>query len=257
MDIIIVDDDIVSLTMLKQLVEKLPQCKVKEFAHPALALAWCKQNDADLIVVDHLMPGLDGIEFTRRLRAFPGRAETPVLMVTASDDAEVRASALQAGINDFLIKPFDFGQLQPRANNMLALRASQKKNPEEGPAARRKSLLDADVTLERLAGDETLLADVALAFLRSAPQLLASIGAAIAANDLKRAFVQAHTLKGAVAAFEAPVVFNSVLNVERHAKNEDAPAAAAAFRLAQELVGRLLNELLPLAPPDAELEAFG
>jgi HPt (histidine-containing phosphotransfer) domain-containing protein len=96
-----------------------------------------------------------------------------------------------------------------------------------------------------------------VAFLRSAPQLLASIGAAIAANDLKRAFVQAHTLKGAVAAFEAPVVFNSVLNVERHAKNDDAPAAAAAFRLAQELVTRLSNELLPLAPPDAELEAFG
>jgi hypothetical protein len=53
------------------------------------------------------------------------------------------------------------------------------------------------------------------------------------------------------------VVFNSVLNVERHAKNDDAQAAAAAFRLAQELVARLLKELLPLAPPGAELEALG
>jgi CheY-like chemotaxis protein len=257
MDIIIVDDDMVSLTMLKQLVEKLPDCVVREFAHPALALAWCKHNDVDLIIVDHLMPALDGIEFTRRLRTFAGRADTPVLMVTASDEAEVRANALKSGINDFLTKPFDFAQLQPRATNMLALRASQKKNREESVAARRKSLLDTNMTLERLAGDEMLLGKVAVAFIRTAPQLLASISSALAANDLKRASVQAHALKGAVAAFEAPVVFNCVLNVERHAKSEDAPATAAAFRLTQELVGRLLAELLPLAPPDAELEALG
>jgi hypothetical protein len=69
--------------------------------------------------------------------------------------------------------------------------------------------------------------------------------------------LQAHALKGAVAAFEAPVVFNCVLNVERHAKNEDAAAAAAAFRMTQDVVGRLVTELRPLAPPDAELEALG
>jgi CheY-like chemotaxis protein len=257
MDIIIVDDDIVSLTMLKQLTEKLPACKVKEFAHPALGLAWCKHNDPDLIIVDHLMPAFDGIEFTRRLRTFPGRSETPVLMVTASDEPEVRNSALKAGVNDLLTKPYDFAQLQPRATNMLALRASQRKEPEQNVAARRKSLLDANLTLERLAGDEMLLGKVAVAFIRTAPQLLASISSALGANDLKRTFVQAHTLKGAVAAFEAPVVFNSVLKVERHAKNDDAPAAAAAFRLAQELVARLLKELMPLAPPGAELEALG
>ena len=256
MDIIIVDDDMVSLTMLKQLVEKLPDCEVREFAHPALALAWCKHNDVDLIIVDHLMPGLDGIEFTRRLRTFPGRADTPVLMVTASDEPEVRNSALQSGINDFLTKPFDFAQLQPRATNMLALRASQKKDRDEAAAVRRKSLLDANMTLERLAGDEILLGNVAAAFIRTAPRMLAAIASALTAHDLKRAFVQAHALKGAVAAFEAPVVFNCVLNVERHAKNDDAPAAAAAFRLAQELVGRLVAELRPLAPPDAELEAL-
>src|SRR2546423_14447131 len=114
MDIIIVDDDMVSLTMLKQLVEKLPDSKVTEFAHPALALPWCKHNDIDLIIVDHLMPGMDGIEFTRRLRKLPERADTPVLMVTASEETEVHKTALQNGVNDVLTKPFDFSQLQPQ-----------------------------------------------------------------------------------------------------------------------------------------------
>jgi CheY-like chemotaxis protein len=246
----------VNLTMLKELVEKLPDCKVREFAHPALGLAWCKHNDADLIIVDHLMPALDGIEFTRRLRTYPGRAETPVLMVTASVEPEVRNAALKAGVNDLLTKPFDFSQLQPRAANMLALRASQKKG-EGTAAARRKSLIDINMTLERLAGDETLLGRMAVAFVRTVPQLLASIGGALTANDLQRTFVQAHALKGAVSAFEAPVVFNCVLNVERHAKNEDGQAAAAAYRLAHELVTRMLSELHPLVPPDSEIERFG
>src|SRR2546421_12837764 len=81
-------------------------------------------------------------------------------------------------------------------------------------------LLDADMTLERLAGDETLLAKAAHAFIRTAPRLLAAISAALSANDSERAFRRAHWLKRAVTAFEAPLVVNSVLNVERHAINE-------------------------------------
>jgi HPt (histidine-containing phosphotransfer) domain-containing protein len=108
-------------------------------------------------------------------------------------------------------------------------------------------LLDADMTLERLAGDETLFSVVARAFTRTAPELLASINAALGGNDLKRAFTEAHSLKGAVAAFEAPQVLNSVLNVERHARNDDAAAVAEALPVAQALVQRLLAELAPMA----------
>ena len=115
-------------------------------------------------------------------------------------------------------------------------------------------LLDTDMTLERLAGDETLLNKAANAFIRIAPRLLASINAALNANDLNRAFKRAHWLKRAVTAFEAPLVVNSVLNVERHAINHDAQAAVAAFPKAQALVERLLTELTPMAT-NSELEA--
>ena len=257
MDIIIVDDDAVSVTMLKHLVEKLPDCNVREFVHPLVALAWCRHNETDLILVDHLMPGLDGIEFTRRLRGFPGRAQTPVLMVTASAEAEVRSQALQAGVNELLIKPFSFDQLRPLATKMLAPRGAQKVKREETAAVPRKSVLDVNMTLQRLADDQTLLGNMAVAFIRTAPQLLASISAALAANDLKSAFVQVHTLKGDLAAFDAPVVLNCMLNIEKHAKNDDPRATAAAFRRGQNLIARLLDELLPLAPPGAELEARG
>lgn len=116
-------------------------------------------------------------------------------------------------------------------------------------------VLDLDMTLERLAGDETLLGAVTRVFMRTAPEMLGSIRAALSSNDLQRAFGQAHSLKGAVGAFEAPAVLNSVLNVERHAKNEDAAGAAAAFATAQPLVDRLLSELQTLVAQNTALDA--
>ena len=127
MDIIIADDEPVSVTMLKRLVEKLPDCNCRGFTQASAALSWCEQSEPDLVIVDYMMPELNGIEFARRLRSLDGRNDTPLLMVTASADREVRNTALQNGINDFLNKPFDFVELQARVSNMLALRSSQKK----------------------------------------------------------------------------------------------------------------------------------
>jgi CheY-like chemotaxis protein len=207
-----------------------------------------------------MMPGLDGIEFTRRLRVLPGKKDTPVLMVTASGDSEVRDSALQGGINDFLSKPFDFVELQARATNMLALRATRKKLADrdliaaaavqsktaDGGLPNVDRVLDLNMTRTRLAADEALLSEIASIFIRTVPQLLASIGKSLSQNDLKRAFGDAHSLKGAVSAFEAPEVFNSLAQVEEHAKNYDVEAASAAFKTAEALVDRLVSELAPI-----------
>jgi len=109
-----------------------------------------------------------------------------------------------------------------------------------------RRLLDADLTLERLAGDETLLSAVARTFTHTAPNLVAAISTALASNDMNGAFTHAQSLKRAVAVFEAPQVLNSVLNVERHALNEDTAAAAGALPVAQTLVERLVNEVSSL-----------
>ena len=258
MKIIVIDDELVSLTVLKQLVDKLPDCSVEGFTDAYAALSRCEQDDPDLVIVDYMMPQLNGIEFTRRLRASEVNKETPVLMVTASGDREVRDSALQNGINDFLNKPFDFVELQARATNMLALRESQRKlahhalsrgHTDAGVPQKSTStdkVLDVNMTRARLAADEALLGEIAAIFMRTVPQLLTSLGTALSGNDLKRAFGQAHSLKGAVAAFEAPEVFNSLAQVEAHAKNQDGEAANAAFAMAEALVERLVSELAPI-----------
>src|SRR4051812_2690834 len=99
MEIIIVDDEPVSLTLLKQLVAKLPHCQAVGFTDPSAALAWCEPNDPDVVIVDYMMPNVDGIEFARRLCALDNRSDTPLLMVSATADQTVRNNALQQGVS--------------------------------------------------------------------------------------------------------------------------------------------------------------
>jgi DNA-binding response OmpR family regulator len=269
MRIMIVDDEPVSLTALKQLIEKLPDCAVHGFTQASAALAWCKRNKPDLVVVGYMMPELNGIEFTQQFRQLD-RDDTPVLMVTASTDREVRNSAFEHGVNDFMNKPYDSVELQARVSNMLVLRSKQQKRQKRAAfrpddAARRSGapnqlqrasagrLLDFDMTLKRLADDETLLGQVARVFIRTVPQLLTAISSALTANDMERAYAEAHSLKGAVAVLEAPEVFESVVALETHATNYDAAAAATAFAAAQVLVQRLVAELAAVIPPQTKL----
>jgi DNA-binding response OmpR family regulator len=270
MDIIIVDDEPVSLTALTQLVEMLSDCRVRGFTQASAGLAWCTRNDPDLLIVGYMMPELNGIEFTQHFRRLEGKADTPVLMVTACMDRDVRNSAFQNGVNDFLNKPYHSIELQARVCNMLVLRSKQKKLPNRAAFVLEEvskktvvpdkvesedtdRLLNFNLTLKRLAGEETLLHQVASVFIRTVPQLLSSISAALASNDSERAYAEAHSLKGAVAVFEAPQVLDAVVEVEKHTINGNVAAAEAALTSAQALVERLSVELASIVPQAVQL----
>jgi len=126
MKIVIIDDAQLNVTLLQHLVRKLPDCESICFTDPEAGLAWCLENEPDLLVVDYMMPHLSGTELVQQFRAVPAYAEIPVLMVTANHETEVRHHALQVGVSDFLNKPLDNTEFIARARNMLALRRSQK-----------------------------------------------------------------------------------------------------------------------------------
>lgn len=125
--IAIIDDSDINLTLLKHLVNKLGDCEPLLFSESPKGLQWCIDNEPDLVIVDYMMPDLDGIAFIERFRATSGREEIPVLMITANDDKEIRYEALQRGATDFLTKPVDTVEFRVRTKNMLALRASQRR----------------------------------------------------------------------------------------------------------------------------------
>ncbi|MEK8032924.1 response regulator [Ideonella sp. DXS29W] len=81
-------------------------------SHGAEAVSMAEQADYALILMDVHMPGMDGLEATRRIRRLPRGADVPIIAVTASAFAEDERRCLQAGMNDFIGKPAPPSQMQ-------------------------------------------------------------------------------------------------------------------------------------------------
>jgi two-component system response regulator MprA len=89
------------------------------------ALAAARDRPPDLVVLDLMLPGIDGLEVARRLRA---ASEVPIIMLTARDAVPDRVEGLEAGADDYLIKPFAFEELLARIRVQLR-RRQRDENP--------------------------------------------------------------------------------------------------------------------------------
>lgn len=125
--IVLIDNVQINLTLLWHLVKRLNGYDSISFLSPIEALEWCKENPYELIIVDYMMPEMDGLEFIKQLKNYPNSYGIPVLMVTANEHADVRYKALEVGASDFLNKPIDATEFTIRVKNMLTLHDTQQK----------------------------------------------------------------------------------------------------------------------------------
>jgi two-component system response regulator RpfG len=124
--VLILDDESTARAILNEIVTAADQQNAPVvFGAAPEALRWASSHWADLVIVDYLLPGTDGLEFVRNLRRFSHFAEVPVLMVTGVEDRELYYRALRQGINDFLRKPIDFHEGIARCRNLLAMARHQ------------------------------------------------------------------------------------------------------------------------------------
>lgn len=123
--ILIVDDKPANLLLLQQDLENEGfDVAAAESGHSCLSLAG--DLAPDVILLDIKMPGMDGIETCRRLKADGRTADIPVLFLTASgDDDALLAQCLEAGATDFLQKPYNPLQLVARVSSQVRLRRTQ------------------------------------------------------------------------------------------------------------------------------------
>jgi signal transduction histidine kinase/DNA-binding response OmpR family regulator len=118
--ILIVDDEAVGRETLEALL--MAQGYDLAFANNgAEALSKAGELTPDLILLDVMMPGMDGFEVCRRLRTDPLLAEVPVIMVTALDDRDSRLRGIEVGADDFISKPFDRAELRAKARTVTRL----------------------------------------------------------------------------------------------------------------------------------------
>lgn len=149
MKILSIDDNRNNLLMIEVLGKSLG-IQVTSFENPILALEEAVSREYDLIVIDYMMPEMDGVSFIKSYRIHDDL--TPIIMVTAvGDDHDVHYQALEAGATDFLKKPINGTLFKLRVQNLLLLKKSsllledRAKHLEEEVKLATRSVLDREL----------------------------------------------------------------------------------------------------------------
>ncbi|MFN8124117.1 MAG: response regulator transcription factor [Thermoleophilia bacterium] len=141
MRVLVVEDQIKMAGLIKRgLTAEGGVADLAERGEDALWMA--AANHYDVVVLDVMLPGIDGLETCRRLRE--AGDWTPVLLLTARDAVEDRVAGLDGGADDYLTKPFAFAELTAR------LRALVRRGPRERPAVLRVGSLSLDPATRRV-----------------------------------------------------------------------------------------------------------
>ena len=119
--ILLVDDEPAPRAGLEILLRR-EGFEVLTVADGATALERCAEFRPDLVLLDIVMPGLDGFEICRRIKAAPETRLTPVVLITGLSAVSDRIQGINAGADDFLSKPIDFNELLARTRSLLRLK---------------------------------------------------------------------------------------------------------------------------------------
>jgi len=134
--ILVVDDQQTNRELLLGYLSSIP-CTVREAADGESALAAVAEEPPDLILLDIMMPGLNGYAVTQRLKTDPRTATIPVVLVTSLQETADRLKGLQAGADEFLTKPVDRAELVTRVRTLLRLKRLRDERQAVGELGQR------------------------------------------------------------------------------------------------------------------------
>lgn len=120
----LVDDSRVNLHLLELMLSK-QRYAVRSFQQGAAALDWAAGNPSDLILLDVIMPVMDGFELCARIKADERLKDIPVIFISAMNDLKTKVKAFGAGAVDYITKPFEMEELHTRVRTHLQTRTMQ------------------------------------------------------------------------------------------------------------------------------------
>ncbi|MBN1963638.1 MAG: response regulator [Anaerolineae bacterium] len=166
--ILIVDDDIDSLKLIGLMLQRQGY-EITAANAGAQAIAKAASDSPDLIILDIMMPDMDGYEVCRRLRADPKTQGIPIIMFTAKTLVDDKVAGFEAGADDYLTKPTHPAELASRVRAILARSAAKR-----GAAPEQAKLL-AVMGAKGGVGTSTVAANVAAALAKKAPTILGDV----------------------------------------------------------------------------------
>ncbi len=124
MSILVVDDFSTMRRIIKGLLQDLGFANITEADDGLTALSLLKAGNFDLLITDWNMPGMQGVELLRQVRADERMKKLPVLMLTAEAKREQIVAAAQAGVSGYVIKPFTAATLKEKIDKIFAVKPS-------------------------------------------------------------------------------------------------------------------------------------
>jgi putative two-component system response regulator len=122
MKIVAIDDEPANVALLEAMLADGGFTRVKTVTDSRLAMETCLAFEPDLVLLDLMMPHVDGFSILESLRAAAGESFLPVIVLTADANESTKLRALRAGATDFLLKPFDQLEVLLRMCNLLETR---------------------------------------------------------------------------------------------------------------------------------------
>jgi len=250
MNVLLVEDHAINQMLATTLLERWGH-HVVVADNGQVALDLLAERQFDLILMDMMMPVMDGLEATRRIRASETLRRTPIIAMTANAMESDRESCMAAGMDDYLSKPIKAHELQqllqhysvPRTHLAHSRPAPLGTNPEALKSS------DFDYASALAQADQEVVQIIAKAFVDQWPADRQKMLDGLAHDDLKSVLHTAHALKGTLSLFGAVPACLLAARIEHCAAQQEPSAIADLLdALTQEM-----DQLLPVIPIDATL----
>ena len=217
--ILLVEDSPTNQIVARSLLERLG-CYVEVADNGAAALERVQQQPFDLVLMDISMPGMDGMEATRRIRALGGEyAQLPIVAMTAHAFEQDRADCLAAGMNDYLSKPLQRERLHEVVGCWLYAAEPHEDAPSLEPAVSAwvtQPILELSV-LDTLRAETTpeVLHQVVGLYIQELGEHSVALSDAVAAQDTALAAAHAHAIKSSSGALGAMALYQAASELEQ------------------------------------------
>ncbi|MGN0585730.1 MAG: ATP-binding protein [Oscillospiraceae bacterium] len=203
--ILIVDDNIINLKVAVGLMRPYNMQILTAESGPA-AIKMLRSRDFDMVFMDHMMPGMDGVEATEIIRNTEGEyyKKLPIIALTANAVNGAREMFMKSGFNDFLAKPIELSALDRILRSYLPKEYMQAPSTADyGRAERRKSvrkqdssvLFDPDKGLAYTGGDSAAYREILALYVKKGEEKIQQIGELFDSEDWKNYVIEVHALK--------------------------------------------------------------
>ncbi len=237
--IMMVDDEPTTLDVMEMFLREAGYARFVKTTEAGQVLELLRARRPDLLLLNLVMPGLDGFEVLEGMRADAALCGIPVVLVTSSTDAETKRRAMAHGATDFLCKPVDRSELLLRVRNTLAARAYRDvRRSRAGRGLRREvglgpRVADLPPLVSRLDASDARCRSIIENFVERLEEKLLAMEECFDAGDLEGLATLGHWLKGAAGtvgfdAFTQPA--EALRLLAREGKPQEIEAALGAIR---------------------------